>query len=102
MSFPTPRNPITPTDVGRARAPGEAQRVTSIIAARETELTSRSARIQAAVASSCGTRHDTNEDAHSALDGGAAVFVVADGVGGGALAARVSTELVARLHGQLD
>ena len=43
-----------------------------------------------------------NEDSHSALDGSAPLFVVADGVGGGAMAARASRELVLRLHDTLD
>jgi protein phosphatase len=39
-----------------------------------------------------------NEDCHSPIDGAAGLFVVADGVGGGALASYVSKELVSRLH----
>ena len=102
MSVPTPRNFVTPTDDGALRSPRESTATTSVICARATELASRAGRLEIAVASACGTRHDVNEDAHSALDGGAPLFVVADGVGGGALAARASRELVARLHGQLD
>lgn len=102
MSVPTPRNLVTPTDTGAMRAAGDAPKAASTIVTRETELASRVSRIGVAVASCCGTHHGTNEDAHSALDSAAPLFVVADGVGGGALAARVSRELVARLHGQLD
>jgi PPM family protein phosphatase len=58
--------------------------------------------LRAAVATSRGARHSVNEDSHSALDGAAPLFVVADGVGGGALASRASRELVARLHTTLD
>jgi protein phosphatase len=55
------------------------------------------------VAVSCrGKRHAVNEDSHSPLDGPAAVYVVADGVGGGALAWRASRELVHRVHRRLD
>jgi protein phosphatase len=43
-----------------------------------------------------------NEDSHSALDRAWPVYVVADGVGGGAMAAWTSRELVRRLHGTLD
>ena len=102
MSFPTPRNLVTPTDIRTQRAAPRPARTKSIIATREATLGSRLGRIDVAVASSCGTRHDVNEDAYSTFDGGAPVFVVTDGVGGGALASRVSRELVARLHGQLD
>lgn len=43
-----------------------------------------------------------NEDAHSEVDRSASLFVVADGVGGGAMAARASRELVSHLHARLD
>ncbi len=52
-------------------------------------------RLEAAVASSCGSQHAVNEDAHSALDGSGRLFVVADGVGGGAMAQTASRLLVA-------
>jgi protein phosphatase len=57
-------------------------------------------RLEAAVASSCG-RHRVNEDAHSPLEGDGRLFVVADGVGGGAMAQLASRLLVAHLHEQL-
>ena len=47
-------------------------------------------------------RHAVNEDEHSPLDGVAPLFVVADGVGSGALASWASRELVSRLHPALD
>ena len=59
-------------------------------------------RIDVAVASSCGAQHPCNEDAHSTLPGVGMLFVVADGVGGGAMAQLASRELVARLHEALD
>jgi len=68
---------------------------------RGTSTTSR-ARLDLAAASRCGERHDVNEDAHSALNGAAPVYVVADGVGGGAMAASASRELVCRVHRVLD
>jgi protein phosphatase len=54
--------------------------------------------IDAAVASSCGSQHDSNEDAHSALGSPGRMFVVADGVGGGAMAQMASRLLVSHLH----
>lgn len=59
-------------------------------------------RLETAVASVRGRRRAVNEDCHSALDGSAPLFVVADGVGGGALAAQASRELVVHLHAALD
>lgn len=59
-------------------------------------------RIEAAVASSCGTQHPRNEDAASPLGGASMVFVVADGVGGGAMAELASRELVRHLHDALE
>ncbi|MBV9890740.1 MAG: protein phosphatase 2C domain-containing protein [Rhizobacter sp.] len=59
-------------------------------------------RLEAAVASSCGSQHPANEDAHSALEGSARLFVVADGVGGGAMAHTASRLLVAALHESLE
>ena len=59
-------------------------------------------RLDAAAASVRGRQRQVNEDWHSALDGAAPLFVVADGVGGGAMAAQASRELVSRLHASLD
>ena len=59
-------------------------------------------RLELAVASARGRQREVNEDWHSALDGPAPLFVVADGVGGGAMAAQASRELVSRLHAVLD
>jgi PPM family protein phosphatase len=58
-------------------------------------------RIEAAVATSCGSQHESNEDAHSALAHPGQLFVVADGVGGGAMAQLASRELVSHLHAEL-
>jgi serine/threonine protein phosphatase PrpC len=54
--------------------------------------------LDAAAATSCGSYHGVNEDAHSPLDGSERLFVVADGVGGGAMAQVASQLLVAHLH----
>ncbi|HEX2540052.1 MAG TPA: protein phosphatase 2C domain-containing protein [Caldimonas sp.] len=59
-------------------------------------------RFEVAVVSSCGTQHAANEDAHSALGGPGSLFVVADGVGGGAMAQTASRLLVAQLHDALE
>jgi len=59
-------------------------------------------RLEAAAASVRGRRRPVNEDWHSVLASGRALFVVADGVGGGAMAARASREVVAQLHAALD
>src|SRR5260370_31684591 len=59
-------------------------------------------RLERAAASARGRRREVNEDWHSGFSGSAPLFVVADGVGGGAMAARASRELVRRLHDRLD
>jgi serine/threonine protein phosphatase PrpC len=59
-------------------------------------------RLETAAASARGRRREVNEDCFSARHGSAPVFVVADGVGGGAMAARASRELVSHLHEALD
>jgi PPM family protein phosphatase len=58
-------------------------------------------RLETAAASARGKQHDVNEDWHSALEGPAPLFVVADGVGGGAMAAQASRKLVRHLHDAL-
>lgn len=97
---------MTPRDVSwrsTARPPASvATHASGAPTAREAVRTTAWARLSVASATSRGADHRVNEDAHSALDRDAGVFVVADGVGGGALAARASRELVARLHAALD
>jgi protein phosphatase len=90
---------ITPIEPARAR-PGSL----STSAARPTHAVYANAshRLEAAVATSCGSQHAVNEDAHSALAGTGRLFVVADGVGGGAMAQTASRMLVAQLHEALD
>ncbi len=90
---------ITPIEPARAR-----QCAISTSAPRPTHAiyANASRRLEAAVASSCGSQHAVNEDAHSTLDGAGRLFVVADGVGGGAMAQTASRLLVALLHEALD
>src|SRR5581483_3069561 len=101
MSMTTPRDVPWRSAPPRTITPSHppAQPATST---RHAEMATAWTRLEAAVATSAGARHDVNEDCHSALDGTAPLFVVADGVGGGALASRTSRELVARLHATLE
>ena len=94
MNVPTPWEPAIATQEREARGPATTVECGAMATA--------GARLDLAVASFCGLRHDVNEDAHSALDGAAPVYVVADGVGGGAMASRASRELVRRVHRVLD
>jgi protein phosphatase len=94
MSLVTPRDPRSLRRDTSARAHG--------LVVRGATFATDEARVEAAAASSAGPRHRVNEDGHSALHGRSAVFVVADGVGGGAMASCASRELVARLHAALD
>ena len=59
-------------------------------------------RLAVAANSSCGSQHAVNEDACSELDSREPLFVVADGVGGGAMAQAASRWLVAHLHRAFD
>ena len=92
---PAPREPLTPhRDAGARR-----ERTTQSEAA---VLKARGVRLDVAAASARGKHHPVNEDSHSALDRAWPVYVVADGVGGGAMASWASRELVRRLHRALD
>jgi serine/threonine protein phosphatase PrpC len=91
---------ITPIDPGRtARA---AAPLAASSAATHAVYANAFRRLEAAVVSACGSQHGVNEDAHSALEGVARLFVVADGVGGGAMAETASRLLVAALHDALE
>lgn len=97
---------ITPRDASW-RGPAAAPLVRRITAgdkptARESVRTTPWSRLEVASATSRGGDHRVNEDAHSDPSRDGALFVVADGVGGGAHAARASRELVDRLHTALD
>ena len=85
----------TPPPAGRASLP-------EATSAREAECATPWARLRIAAASARGADRRVNEDAHSEVDRATTLVVVADGVGGGAEAARASRELCVRLHGALD
>jgi protein phosphatase len=91
---------ITPIEPGRTTRPGALAR--GAAAPLQAVYANAARRLEAAVASSCGSQHAVNEDAHSPLDGSGRLFVVADGVGGGAMAQTASRLLVAQLHQALD
>ncbi len=100
MSFPSaPRGLVTPIEPASARLRASVALPPS---ARETSYSIAFGRIDAAVASSCGSLHHRNEDAHSPAGHPTLLFVVADGVGGGAMAETASRELVAQLHAARD
>lgn len=91
---------ITPLEPG---APPDPRAVVPAAATgQQVEHATALGRIEAAVASSCGSQHEANEDAHSVLSSGGRLFVVADGVGGGAMAQTASRQLVSHLHAALD
>lgn len=91
---------ITPLDPGTSR--GLRGAVPAPPDLREVIHTLLFGRIACAAASSCGSVHAANEDAHSELAHGGPLFVVADGVGGGAMASLASRRLVSQLHAALS
>ncbi|MEO5882113.1 MAG: PP2C family serine/threonine-protein phosphatase [Caldimonas sp.] len=103
MSMPfssVPRGLVTPIEPPSARLARAS--VALAPSARETSYSIAFGRIDVAVASSCGRLHHRNEDAHSPVGHATLLFVVADGVGGGAMAETASRDLVAHLHAALD
>ena len=95
-----PQNLITPLEPGQPRVSANVEPGAAV--AQQSIHTTAFRRIEAAVASSCGSQHESNEDAHSALDPAGSLYVVADGVGGGAMAQVASRQLVAHLRSALD
>lgn len=93
MSLVTPADPAMLRDARPAREP--------LVATEHGEFATAWSSLGVAAASARGRHHRVNEDAHSPLDGGAPVFVVADGVGGGAMAAWTSRSLVTEVHRSL-
>ena len=100
MNLVTPREPAAREPLTPQRDNGGRRERTTISEA--ATLKSRGVRLDVAAASARGKHHSANEDSHSALDRAWPVYVVADGVGGGAMAAWTSRELVRRLHAALD
>jgi len=90
---------ITPLDPGSSHTSRSA--APAVPEVREVIHTLLFGRIACAGASSCGSVHAANEDAHSDLARGGPLFVVADGVGGGAMASLASRRLVSHLHAAL-
>ncbi|MEO7246251.1 MAG: PP2C family serine/threonine-protein phosphatase [Rubrivivax sp.] len=82
--------------------PGSRPLDAATVHARGTLYATPFLRLEAAVASACGSQHARNEDAHSDMPGSGKLFVVADGVGGGAMAQLASRHLVNELHAALD
>jgi serine/threonine protein phosphatase PrpC len=95
-----PLSLITPIEPGRTTRPGSLSR--GAPAPTHAVYAHAGCSLEAAVASSCGSQHAVNEDAHSALGRSGRLFVVADGVGGGAMAQMASRLLVAQLHHALE
>jgi serine/threonine protein phosphatase PrpC len=71
------------------------------VATAGAEIARACSRLSIAAASQAGPHHRVNEDSHTPLDGRAPVYVVADGVGGGAMAAWASRHLVTAVHRRL-
>jgi PPM family protein phosphatase len=92
MSVVTPREPASRRRTSRER----------LATTQQASRVSRWSRLVVASASSPGACHAVNEDSHSDLARPAPVFVVADGVGGGAMAAWASRQVVRRLHAALE
>jgi protein phosphatase len=90
---------VTPSDSAPAdRASSRGRAVATLTA----DIARAWSRLSVAAASAAGPHHRINEDSHSPLDGIAPVYVVADGVGGGAMAAWASRHLVKAVHRKLE
>jgi PPM family protein phosphatase len=82
----------TPAHRGRSR----------VMATLAADVARAWSRLSIATASGVGSHHRVNEDSHSPLDGIAPVYLVADGVGGGAMASWASRHLVTSVHRRLE
>lgn len=89
---------LTPADPTTLRAPATRERRFTTL---QSEITTAWSRLGVAAASARGRRHRANEDSYTPFAGGTPLFVVADGVGGGAMAAWASRKLVSVLHHEL-
>ncbi len=88
---------VTPADPG-IRPPKARERMFTTV---QSEVTTAWSQLSVGAASARGLRHRVNEDSYTTGADGAPVFVVADGVGGGAMAAWASRKLVVALHQSL-
>ena len=100
MNLVTPRDPASREPLTPQRDSGGRRERTTVSEA--ATLKWRGVRLDVAAASARGRHHPVNEDSHSALERAWPLYVVADGVGGGAMASWTSRELVRRLHTALD
>jgi protein phosphatase len=101
MTSLTPYDPA-PADHALSRAMASDGATHRAACVRVGRFETSHALLELAAASSRGRGHRQNEDAMSALDRRAPVYVVADGVGGGALASRASREVVDCVHRRAD
>jgi serine/threonine protein phosphatase PrpC len=90
---------VTPSDSAPVHRGGGRGRPVATLGA---DIARAWSRLSIATASSVGSHHRVNEDSMSPLDGIAPVYVVADGVGGGAMAAWASRHLVNAVHRRLE
>ncbi|TMG99507.1 MAG: hypothetical protein E6H71_02770 [Betaproteobacteria bacterium] len=95
MSLVTPREPGTSSRIDGTQS-------NQPIVAQQAVFAARSSELELVAASDCNRRHGVNEDSYSPLDRPSPVYVVADGVGGGAMASWTSRALVQRVHAALD
>jgi len=102
VSAVTPRDATWGAPERKVPAPAIRAALPEMTSAREAECATPWATLRVAAASACGADRRVNEDAHSEVERATTLAVVADGVGGGAEAARASRELVVRLHAALD
>ena len=98
----TPLTPLTPLEPPQPLPVDAGQAEADVRQDGGCAYTSALARLEFATVSECGSVHQRNEDAHSPPLRSGRLFIVADGVGGGALARIVSGQLVRRLHRALD
>jgi len=90
---------VTPSDSVPVKRTQSRRHAVSTLGAEIARVWSQ---LSIATASGVGSHHRVNEDSVSPLDGIAPVYLVADGVGGGAMAAWASRHLVTSVHRKLE